>query len=162
MTTRLTPTRLALAVAALLLPLTATANQSLNSAGYSATIGGVINEGSVHSSSFNPAGNNLLLHKDDKFRFGYLSNLGAYVEIGEADDLDVKVDALVDDLSDIDNFSNAAARARLEARYGLLAGGEAAYYEAIANKANTEIITDLEQGGQFRTGAQLQLSLIHI
>lgn len=159
MTTRLTPTRLALAVAALLLPLTATANQSLNSAGYSATIGGVINEGSVHSSSFNPAGNNLLLHKDDKFRFGYLSNLGAYVEIGEADDLDVKVDALVDDLSDIDNFSNAAARARLEARYGLLAGGEAAYYEAIANKANTEIITDLEQGGQFRTGAQLQLPL---
>src|SRR5690554_3910046 len=154
----LKPSRLALAVAALALPLTATANQSLNSAGYSGTIGGVINEGSVHSSSFNPAGNNLLLDKNEKMRFGYLSNLGGYIEIGESDNLDKKVDGLVDDMDAVDSFSNPSSRNYLAERYG--AGKtEAEYYEAIANRANTEIIADLEKGGQFRAGGQLQVPL---
>ncbi|HKM15326.1 MAG TPA: conjugal transfer protein TraF [Marinospirillum sp.] len=154
----LKPSRLALAVAAIALPLTATANQSLNAAGYASTIGGVINEGSVHSSSFNPAGNNLLVNKTDKFRFGYLSNLGGYVEIGESDDLDKKVDGLVDDMDAVDNFT-AQDINYLKSRYGDLGNNEAAYYEAIANRANTEIIADLEKGGQLRAGGQLQVPL---
>lgn len=158
MKTILTPSKIALAVAALALPLTATANQSLNSAGYSGTIGGVINEGSVHSSSFNPAGNNLLLDKNEKMRFGYLSNLGGYVELGESHDLDKKVDGLVDDMDAVDNFDTWGQQ-DLEDVYGDLLGGEAAYYEAIAKKANTEIIADLEKGGQFRAGGQLQVPL---
>jgi len=152
------PTRVALAVAALALPITATANQSLNSAGYSATIGSVINEGSVHSSSFNPAGNNLLLHKGDKFRFGYLGNLGGYVEIGESDDLDKKVDNMVDDLEAIDDF-NFGGQSHLQARYGNLGGNVEDYYEAIANEFNNSINPDLEKGGQFRAGGQLQVPL---
>lgn len=156
------PTRIAFAVAALALPLTATANQSLNTAGYSGTVGGTINEGSLHSSSFNPAGNNLLLHKDDKFRFGYLSNLGGYVELGESEDLDKKVDGLIDDLDSADNF-NSGGKAQLEQRYPTVAannGTEADYFEAIAKRANEEVIVDLEKGGQFRTGAQLQAPLM--
>lgn len=156
------PTRIAIAVAALVLPLTAIANQSLNSAGYSATIGGVINEGSIHSSSFNPAGNNLLLHKGDKFRFGYLSNLGGYVELGESEDLDKKVDGLIDDLEAANNF-NSGGKAQLEQRYPAIAannGTEADYLEAIAKRANDETLVDLEKGGQFRTGAQLQVPLM--
>lgn len=159
----LKPSRLALAVAAIALPLTATANQSLNAAGYASTIGGVINEGSVHSSSFNPAGNNLLVNKTDKFRFGYLSNLGGYVEIGESDDLDKKVDGLVDDMDAVDSFSNQSSKNHLAARYPTINAdsptAEADYYEAIAKKANTEIIADLEKGGQFRAGGQLQVPL---
>lgn len=158
MKTILTPSKIALAVAALALPLTATANQSLNSAGYSGTTGGVINEGSVHSSSFNPAGNNLLLDKNEKMRFGYLSNLGGYVELGESHDLDKKVDGLVDDMDAVDNFDTWGQQ-DLEDVYGNLPGGEAAYYEAIAKKANTEIIADLEKGGQIRLGGQLQVPL---
>lgn len=156
------PTRIAFAVAALALPLTATANQSLNTAGYSGTVGGTINEGSLHSSSFNPAGNNLLLHKDDKFRFGYLSNFGGYVELGESEDLDKKVDGLIDDLDSADNF-NSGGKAQLEQRYPTVAannGTEADYFEAIAKRANEEVIVDLEKGGQFRTGAQLQAPLM--
>ena len=154
----LKPSRLALAVAAIALPLTATANQSLNAAGYASTIGGVINEGSVHSSSFNPAGNNLLVNKTDKFRFGYLSNLGGYIEIGESDDLDKKVDGLVDDMDAVDDFANLSNQAYLANRYGA-DKTEAEYYEAIAKRANTEIIADLEKGGQLRAGGQLQVPL---
>src|SRR5690554_4125651 len=154
----LKPSRLALAVAAIALPLTATANQSLNAAGYASTIGGVINEGSVHSSSFNPAGNNLLVNKTDKFRFGYLSNLGGYVEIGESDDLDKKVDTMVDDLDAIDDFGSGG-EAYLKARYGSLGSNAEDYYEAIANEFNNTIIPDLEKGGQFRAGGQLQVPL---
>ena len=136
MKTLLTPTRLALAVAALTLPLAAAANQSLNTAGYSATVGGVINEGSVHSSSFNPAGNNLLLKKTDKFRFGYLSNLGAYVEIGESDDLDQKVDDLVQDLEDIEDFVDGGSMSQhLMNRYDVNSSTtEAELYEKVAQK----------------------------
>ncbi|GLR64681.1 conjugal transfer protein TraF [Marinospirillum insulare] len=158
MKTLLKPTRIALAVAALALPFTATANQSLNTAGYAGTIGGVVNEGSIHSSSFNPAGNNLLLKKEEKMRFGYLSNLGGYVEIGESDDLDKKVDAMVDDLDAIDDF-NVGGKAYLVHRYGNLGNSEADYYEAIAKEFNTTIIPDLEKGGQFRAGGQLQVPL---
>lgn len=163
----LKPSRLALAVAAIALPLTATANQSLNAAGYASTIGGVINEGSVHSSSFNPAGNNLLLPQGDKFRFGYLSNLGGYVEIGESDDLDKTVDNLVDDLDYANILGDSSpgnqdynnAISKLKERYGTNLNTEAEFYEAIAKRANTEIIADLEKGGQFRAGGQLQVPL---
>lgn len=152
----LKPSRLALAVAAIALPLTATANQSLNAAGYSGTTGGVINEGSVHSSSFNPAGNNLLLDKNEKMRFGYLSNLGGYIEIGESDDLDKKVDNMVDDLEAIDDVDLE----HLQARYRNVGGNNVEdYYEAIANEFNNSIIPDLEKGGQFRAGGQLQVPL---
>jgi len=157
------PSRLALAVAAIALPLTATANQSLNAAGYSGTIGGVINEGSVHSSSFNPAGNNLLVNKTDAFRFGYLSNLGGYLEIGESDNLDTKVDGLVDDMDVIDDFTAPGSKNYLAERYPTVNASsptaEADYYEAIANRANTEILADLEKGGQIRLGGQLQVPL---
>lgn len=161
------PTRIALALAALSLPfaaVTASANQSLVSPGYSATIGDVSNQGTVHSSSNNPASNNTLIEKGDRFRFGYLSNFGGYFEIGESDDLDTKVNDLVDDMdaADSDTFNEAY----LQKRYpnvnttGMTQSEkEAAYFEAIANRANTELVADLEKGGQFRTGFQLQAPL---
>lgn len=167
------PTRIVLALATLSLPfaaVTASANQSLVSPGYSATIGGVSNQGTVHSSSNNPASNNTLIEKGDRFRFGYLSNFGGYFEIGESDDLDTKVNDLVDDMDAADDVTNPANKQRLEQRYptagfddsgNALTGSEleAAYFEAIANKANTELVADLEKGGQFRTGFQLQAPL---
>ncbi|MBE0508735.1 MAG: conjugal transfer protein TraF, partial [Marinospirillum sp.] len=143
---------------------TASANQSLVSPGYSSTIGGVSNQGTVHSSSNNPASNNTLVREGERIRFGYLSNFGGYFEIGESDDLDGKVNDLVDDMdaADSDSFNEAY----LQQRYPSVdttdmsdSEKEAAYFEAIANRANTELVADLEKGGQFRAGFQLQAPL---
>lgn len=124
---------LALAVAALSLPFTAAANQSLNHAGYTQTTGGVVNEGTVNSSSFNPAGNNLLLKQEEKFRFGYFSNLGLSLEIGEAEDLDDKIDYVQDALDDPTN---------------------SAHFDKVG-----EIMHDLEKAGQLRINAHVQAPL---
>lgn len=154
------PRRLALAVAALTLPLSALANQSLTSAGYTSTIGGVVNEGSVHSSSFNPAGNNLLLKQNENLRFGYLSNLGVYAELGESENLDIKIDSIVDQMDWLDDF-NFGGKQQLEAIYGQVPAGqdaEAFYYEAVAKNANG-LLVDLEKGGQIRAGGLVQVPL---
>ena len=164
--------RLAVAIAAATMSLaaaTVSANQSLVSPGYSATIGGVTNRSTIHSSTFNPASNNLLIEPGEKYRFGYFSNIGGYIELGDVDDLDVKVDNLVDDLDAADNLSDpflgAQSLARLAARYPAvnqnLTGGarEAAYFEAIAAEANTNLLRSLEEGGQLRLGGQLQVPL---
>lgn len=123
---------LALAVIVSSLPLTAMANLSLNHAGYTQTTGGVINEGSVHSSSFNPAGNNLLIDSDEKLRFGYLSNLGISIEIGEAENLDTKLDQV----QEIIKHKRFDDYHKLEA-----------------------IINELEEAGQLRINAQVQAPL---
>jgi|GEM_PF-2140160 hypothetical protein len=153
--------RIALAMAALSLPFAAAqANQSLVSPGYSSTIGGVSNEGTVHSSSFNPASNGILLKESERFRFGYLSNLGGYIEIGESDDLDKKVDNLVTDIEDAEDVAadGSGASQHLIDRYGNQ-DSQAAYFEAIAKEANDNLIPDLEKGGQFRSGFQTQAPL---
>ncbi|MDR9469427.1 conjugal transfer protein TraF [Marinospirillum sp.] len=156
--------RLALAMAALSLPLAAQANQSLTAPGYAGTIGGVSNEGTIHSSSFNPASNGILLDETDRFRFGYFSNLGGYVEIGESEDLDTKINDLSTDMEDAENMSDGtSASQHLIDRYGPKSGTtdeqQAKYYEAIVKNANNNLVADLEKGGQFRTGIQVQAPL---
>lgn len=165
----LKPSQLALAVAALSLPLvatTASANQSLVSPGYSATVGGVSNRSSIHSSSHNPASNSLLIKQGENVRFGYLSNLGAYIELGEVEDLDLVVDNLIDDMDAVDNLALASNRQRLAERYpdvstsGSLSELEARYLEAIAKDVNNNLLADLEKGGQIRFGGQIQAPLM--
>lgn len=163
------PTRIALALAALSLPfaaVTASANQSLVSPGYSATIGGVSNRSSIHSSAHNPASNSILLKEDENLRFGYLSNLGFYFELGETDDLDVVIDNLVDDMDAVDTLNLAASKQRLAQRYpSVITTGkndseiEALYLEAISKDVNNNVLTDLENGGQIRGGFQIQAPL---
>ena len=162
------PTRIALALAALSLPfaaVTASANQSLVSPGYSATIGGVSNRSSIHSSAHNPASNSILLKEGEKMRFGYLSNLGGYIELGEVDDLDVVIDDLVDDMDAVDDLSNFTNRQRLQERYPDVdttqtdSQLEAAYLEAISSEVNNNLLVDLEKGGQIRGGFQMQAPL---
>lgn len=153
------PRRLALAVAALTLPLGALANQSLTTAGYTATTGGVVNEGSVHSSSFNPAGNNLLLKHNENLRFGYLSNLGVYAELGESENLDIKIDSMVDQMDWLDELDNPLSNGKWE--LGELYGhgeDDSFYYEAVAKNANG-LLVDLEKGGQIRAGGLVQVPL---
>ena len=149
------PSRVFIAMAAMALPMAAAANQSLNYAGYASTTGGVVNEGSLHSSSFNPAGNNLLLKQNERLRFGYLSNLGGYIEIGDVNDLDTIVDNLVDDIDALNDF-NGLGEDYLKDRFG--DATEAEYYEAVAESAN-DLIPALEKGGQISGGFQVQAPL---
>ncbi|WP_114416405.1 conjugal transfer protein TraF [Marinospirillum perlucidum] len=156
--------RIALAMAALSLPLAAQANQSLTAPGYAGTIGGVSNEGTVHSSSFNPASNGILLGEDESLRMGYFSNLGGYIEIGESEDLDQKINDLSTDMEDVEAIDNTtSASQHLIDRYGTFSGTateqKAKYYEAIVENANTNLVADLEKGGQFRFGFQAQAPL---
>lgn len=132
---RLNKLSLAVASTTLLFAAGVSANQSLNKPGYSATIGGVSNISTVHSSSHNPAANNLLIGEGEKLRFGYLSNLGAYVELGESKDLDKKIDKIVDfidDAADADEYIN--------------------YVNSVAD--------DINQGGQFRAGASVSAPFV--
>lgn len=86
------PLAIATSIAVALLAATAAnANQSLNSAGYAGTIGGVGSLGTVHSSQTNPASTSALIHPDEKLRFGYLSNISFYAELGESKDFDKKL-----------------------------------------------------------------------
>ncbi|MBE0506133.1 MAG: conjugal transfer protein TraF [Marinospirillum sp.] len=163
------PTRIALALAALSLPfaaVTASANQSLVSPGYSATIGGVSNRSSIHSSSHNPASNSILIKQDEKMRFGYLSNLGGYLELGEVDDLDLVIDNLVDDMDAVDTINLPSSKQRLAERYPNVERNnqtesqlEAAYLEAISSEVNNNLLAELEKGGQIRFGTQIQAPL---
>ncbi|SFX08593.1 conjugal transfer protein TraF [Marinospirillum alkaliphilum] len=141
--------RLAVAMAALSLPLVATtaaANQSLVSPGYSATIGGVSNRGTVHSSSFNPASNNLLLKEGERLRFGYFSNIGMYMEFGQVDELEDTLDGLVDLFGDKEiNLEDI----------GLDPQG--AVDEVV--DAIDKLLNDLERNGQFRFGGMVQAPL---
>lgn len=142
------PSRIALALAVVGLPLiasTVSANQSLVSPGYSATTGGVTTQRTVHTSSHNPASLNLLTHKNENLRFGYLGNLGVYAEVGEVDDLDTKLDQLVDDLDELDALGSSAT---------------AAQYQDIADRINGEFLNDLERGGQIRAGVHVSAPLM--
>lgn len=132
---RLNKLSLAVASTTLLFAAGVSANQSLNKPGYSATIGGVSNISTVHSSSHNPAANNLLIGEGEKLRFGYLSNLGAYVELGESKDLDKKIDKIVDFIDD---------------------AGSAGEYINYVNS----VVDDINQGGQFRAGASVSAPFV--
>ncbi|MBE0505954.1 MAG: conjugal transfer protein TraF [Marinospirillum sp.] len=149
----LKPTRIALALAALSLPfaaVTASANQSLVSPGYSATIGGVFNSATVHSSSKNPAGNNLLLRDGERMRFGYLSNLGMYMEFGQVDELEDTLDGIVNflDGQEIDVDALVADPS-----------GTVTEVTAAAEEAFDMLLDDLERNGQFRFGGMVQAPL---
>ncbi|MFK7160886.1 conjugal transfer protein TraF [Marinospirillum sp. MEB164] len=165
------PTRCALAVALLSLPALASANQSLVAPGFSLTTGGVTSQRSVHTSANNPASTNLIVRDGERFRFGYFANLGGYIEIGEVDDLDLKLDDLVDDLDALDtldswssaNLGDRQSAASHLSRYGAGCNVDpssgsidgntlAACYQAIADNINGELLEALEQGGQIRAG----------
>lgn len=161
----LKPTRIALALAALSLPfaaVTASANQSLVSPGHAGTLGSATNPGSVQSSLRNPAVNTLLLKDGQRFRYGYMSNLGGYIELGSVEDLDVIIENLEDDLDAVDEFDETGIVSQhLLNRYSELTATstEADIYEAIALKANEELVPALEKGGQVRFGGLVQLPL---
>ena len=140
------------------LPLATQANQSLVSPGYSASIGGVSNRGSVHSSSHNPAVNRVLIKEGDRFRMGYLSNIGGYIELGDADDLLDELDELVDDLDAADEITDNFTPQRLIDRYGP-GLTEVQYYEEIAERINTQTLSKLEKGGSISFGGQVQAPL---
>lgn len=140
------PLAIATSIAVALLAATAAnANQSLNSAGYAGTIGGVGSLGTVHSSQTNPASTSALIHPDEKLRFGYLSNISFYAELGESKDFDKKIDNLMDRIDRIDDINDNGEKAQL--------------YDDIVSDANNVLIRDLNKGAQIRAGASVNAPL---
>ncbi|SFB83485.1 plasmid transfer operon, TraF, protein [Marinospirillum celere] len=180
--------RIALGMAIAALPLAgAQANQSLNSAGTSATLGGVSNPGSIHSSSHNPASSNIMVREGERFRFGYLSNIGGYLELGEVDDIDDEVEGLIDDIEALDALEEAGndynnlseddrelvdALARHNQNKpadeqcspssldGTNADMLANCYQGVADNLNDGLLEDLEKGGQLRFGGSVSVPLM--
>ena len=170
---------LALGLIAFSLPLAVQANQSLSSPGFARTTGGTVNHGSAHASGYNPAGNNLLIAPGKSTRFGILSNIGVSLELGESEDLDDKMDLLVDDLDALDildDWENVGTEDRQFAEEQFARFGDctldstdtnrpdgdtrAACYQGVADSINNDLLADLEKGGQIRFGAHASLPLM--
>ncbi|MCG8383645.1 MAG: conjugal transfer protein TraF [Gammaproteobacteria bacterium] len=62
------------------------------------TLGHAVNPITSLYSTLNPAANSLLLADDTHYRWGYLSNVGLSVELGEVDNLMEEIDELADEL----------------------------------------------------------------
>lgn len=165
--------RIALGMAALSLPFAAAqANQSLVAPGFGATTGGVSNPGSVHSSSYNPASSNILIRDGKRFRMGYLSNLSAYIELGDVENLDDEVEILIDDidaLDILDDWDDASQEDRDFAtdQLGRFDGCEpgdnstlANCYQGVADNLNDGLLDELEKGGQLRFGGSVSAPLM--
>jgi hypothetical protein len=132
-----------LAVASVAMTGTARANQSLNMPGFSTTSGPVSNISSIHSSNFNPANANLLVSDDENVRMGYLSNIGVFAELGESENLDTKIDRIVDDMDLVDDydFLSDFQKQELNDRYGAGAcDTEEGCLESIATYINNQLL----------------------
>jgi len=78
------------------------ASYQIHSPGPLLTLGKVTSPSSILSVTGNPAGGELLLHKDESFRMGYFSSLGVDAESGDVDNFIDDVDELVDGLNNDD------------------------------------------------------------
>jgi len=83
---------------------TSMASYQVHTPGPLLTLGKVTSSSSILSVTGNPAGGELLLHKDENFRMGYFSSLGIDVESGDVDNFIDDVDELIDEL-DEENLS---------------------------------------------------------
>ncbi|MFM2056204.1 MAG: hypothetical protein RLY71_589 [Pseudomonadota bacterium] len=129
-----------LAVAVLaLLPLLASANQSLSDSGFGLTVGPVFNRTNLGSAAYNPANALRLIGDDEKVRIGVLQ-FGARYEIGAVDDVQKLSDSIK---ADVD-----AARASNNADQAV----------TLANKINSTYLPTLETGA--RANVQGQASLL--
>src|SRR5699024_1133360 len=77
----------------------AQANQALNAPGKTNTIGPISADSTVHGSSYNPAANSLLVGEGKRVRYGHLSNISFYGEVGKSENMDVEIDELIDKIN---------------------------------------------------------------
>src|SRR5690625_1945048 len=120
----------------------AQANQALNAPGKTNTIGPVSSDSTVHGSSYNPAANSLLVGEGKRVRYGHLSNISLYGEVGKSENMDVKIDKLIDDIDVAKDLSSEEK------------GKE---YKRIADEANNILLPELEKGASLRAGAAVNL-----
>src|SRR5690554_5409546 len=118
----------------------AQANQALNAPGKTNTIGPISADSTVHGSSYNPAANSLLVGEGKRVRYGHLSNISFYGEVGKSENMDVKIDDLIDDIND--------------AKWS---GDKGERYKDIADYANNILLPELEKGASLRAGAAVNL-----
>src|SRR5699024_424686 len=117
------------------------ANQALNAPGKTNTIGPISADSTVHGSSYNPAANSLLVGEGKRVRYGHLSNISFYGEVGKSENMDVKIDQLVDDI-----------------RAAKWSGDDKGQkYKEIADYANGTLLPELEKGASLRAGAAVNL-----
>lgn len=120
----------------------AQANQALNAPGKTNTIGPVSSDSTVHGSSYNPAANSLLVGEGKRVRYGHLSNISLYGEVGKSENMDVKIDDLIDDINDA-KWSGSSDKGQR--------------YKDIADYANNILLPELEKGASLRAGAAVNL-----
>src|SRR5699024_9339103 len=118
------------------------ANQALNAPGKTNTIGPISADSTVHGSSYNPAANSLLVGEGKRVRYGHLSNISLYGEVGKSENMDVKIDKLIDDIDVAKDLSSEEK------------GKE---YKRIADEANNILLPELEKGASLRAGAAVNL-----
>src|SRR5690625_5100529 len=117
----------------------AQANQALNAPGKTNTIGPISADSTVHGSSYNPAANSLLVGEGKRVRYGHLSNISFYGEVGKSENMDVKIDQLVEKIKGVGD------------------GDEGQKYKEIADEANNILLPELEKGASLRAGAAVNL-----
>lgn len=120
----------------------AVANQSVQAPGKTLTTGPVTNQRSILSSGNNPASAAVLVSEDEKVRFGYLPNVGAYFEVGKSKNIDVKIDDLADRIDAADQLSGAARAEELH---------------KIATYANDELLPELGNAATVKAGASANI-----
>jgi len=117
----------------------AQANQALNAPGKTNTIGPISADSTVHGSSYNPAANSLLVGEGKRVRYGHLSNISFYGEVGKSENMDVKIDQLVEKIKGVGD------------------GDKGQKYKEIADEANNILLPELEKGASLRAGAAVNL-----
>src|SRR5699024_6602786 len=120
----------------------AQANQALNAPGKTNTIGPISADSTVHGSSYNPAANSLLVGEGKRVRYGHLSNISFYGEVGKSENMDVKIDELIEWIEDVREFDG---------------DGKGQKYKEIADYANGTLLPEFEKGASLRAGAAVNL-----
>ncbi len=92
--------RLATFLVSVCLATTTVANTSGYFSGTSLTNGTASNKFSVNSTAYNPASGSIVVRSDERFRVGYMANLGFANELGDVQNFEEELNDLVDTLDE--------------------------------------------------------------